>query len=118
MAIDNQAMSLVSAVYEYTKLQLSTHIINLLQNYAWAATGELVSDGITLLNITFASEGSAQAVACQVNKLVAVELGSAAMSYANAELFMVGEFTFSMDTTQCRYCLEAHSIMVHGPDDG
>ena len=31
-------------------------------------------------------------LACQVNKLVAVELGSTAMSYADAEIFMVDGF--------------------------
>ena len=34
------------------------------------------------------------------------------MSYADAELFMVDDSTFPTDTTQCGYCLEAHSIMV------
>ena len=44
---------------------------------------------------------------------MAVELGSTAMSYANTELFMVDESTFPLDTSQCRYCLEVHSIMVN-----
>ena len=108
MAIDNQAAS----VNKYTKLQLSTHIIVLFLYFAWATTGELVSDGITPFNIMFTSEGSAHAVTCQVNKLVAVEPGSAAMSYADAEIFMVDESTFLTDIMQCGYCLEAHSIMV------
>ena len=34
------------------------------------------------------------------------------MSYTNAKLIMVDESTFLSDTTQCRYCLEVHSIMV------
>ena len=59
MAIDSQATSLAPTVNEFTKPQLSTHIINLFQNYAWAATGELVLDGITPFNIAFACEGSA-----------------------------------------------------------
>ena len=39
-------------------------------------------------------------------------MGSAAMSYTNAELFMVDESTFPSDTTQCGYHLEVHSVMV------
>ena len=110
MAIDNRAASPASAANEYTKPQLSTHIIDLFRNYAWAATGELVSDGITPFNLTFASETGARAVATRVNKLVAVESGSAAMSYADAELFMVDDSTFPTDTTQCSYHLEVHSV--------
>ena len=41
-----------------------------------------------------------------------LELGSTAMSYADAKLFMVDKSTFPTDTTQCRYHLETHSIMV------
>ena len=55
MAIDKQAIPPASVVNEYTKPMLSTHIIDLFQNYAWPTTGELVSDGITLLNIMFTS---------------------------------------------------------------
>ena len=114
MAINNQATSPASAINEYTKPTLSTHIIDLFQNYAWAATGELVSDGITPFNITFASKTSACAVTCKVTKLVAMlESGGATMSYANAETFMVDESTFPANTTACSYHLEeAHSIMV------
>ena len=32
------------------------------------------------------------------------------MSYTDAELF--DKTTFPLDTTQCGYCLEAHSVMV------
>ena len=63
MAIDNHAASPASAANEYTKPQLSTHIIDLFQNYAWAATGELVSDGITPFNLTFVSETGTWAMA-------------------------------------------------------
>ena len=63
MAIDNHATSPASAANEYTKPQLSTHIIDLFRNYAWAATGELASDGITPFNLAFMSEAGAQAVA-------------------------------------------------------
>ena len=112
MAIDNCAASPASAANEYTKPQLSTHLINLFRNYAWAATGEQVTDGITPFNLTFASETGARAVAMRVHKLVAVESGDAAMSCADAELFMIDESMFPTDTTQCGYRLEAHSIMV------
>ena len=88
------------------------HIIDLIWNYAWAATRELVSDGITPFNITFTSETSAHAVTHQVVKLVTVELGDATMSCANAKLFMVDESTFPANTTQCGYHLQAHSVMV------
>jgi ABC-type phosphate transport system permease subunit len=80
MAIDNRAAAPASAANEYTKLTLSTHVIDLFHSYAWAATGELVTDGITLFNITFASKASARAIALRVTKLVAVESGSSAMS--------------------------------------
>ena len=112
MVIDNCATSPASAANEYTKPQLSTHIINLFRSYAWAATRELVTDGITPFNLTFASEMGARAVATRVDKLVAVESGSAAMSYADAELFMVDDSTFPTDTTQCGYRLKAHSMMI------
>ena len=64
MAIDNRAASPASAANEYTKPQLSTHIINLFRNYAWwATTRELVSDGIMPFNLTFTSEAGTRAVA-------------------------------------------------------
>ena len=55
MAIDNRTASPASAANEYTKPQLSTHIIDLLHNYAWAATRELVSDGIMPFNLALVS---------------------------------------------------------------
>ena len=63
MVIDNHAASPASAANEYTKPQLSTHVIDLFHNYAWATTGELFLDGITPFNLTFASEAGAWAVA-------------------------------------------------------
>ena len=63
MVIDNRAASPTSAVNKYTKPQLLTHVIDLFCSYAWTTTRELVSDGITPFNVTFASEASAQAVA-------------------------------------------------------
>jgi hypothetical protein len=71
-----------------------------------------VTDGITPFNITFASEASARAVALRVTKLVAVESGASAMSYSDAETFLVDESTFPADTTACGYRLQAHSILV------
>ena len=62
MVIDNWAASPTSTVNKYTKPQLLTHIIDLFHSYAWATTGELVSDGITPFNVTFASEASARAI--------------------------------------------------------
>ena len=56
MAIDERASAPASTADEYTKPQLSTHIIDLFRSYAWAATGEELSDGITPFNITFVSE--------------------------------------------------------------
>ena len=52
MVIDNQAMAPASMADEYTKPVLLTQIINAFRTYAWAATGELITDGITLFNIT------------------------------------------------------------------
>ena len=84
MAIDNRAASPASTVDEYTKLVLPMQIIDAFRTYAWAATGELVTDGITLFNITYVIEKSAHAVALKVSHLVMVESGGAAMSFADA----------------------------------
>ena len=105
MAIDNHAALPASAANKYTKPQLSTHLIDLFCNYAWAATSELISDGIMPFNLTFASETGVRAVATRVNKLVAVESGNAAMSYADTKLFMIDESMFPTDTTQYSYHL-------------
>jgi hypothetical protein len=112
MAIDNRAVSPASAANEYTKPTLSTHIIDLFRSHSWAATGELVTDGIMPFNITFASETSARAVSLRVTKLVAIESGSSAMSYSNAETFLVDKSMFPANTTACGYRLQAHSILV------
>ena len=63
MAIDNHTASPASATNEYTKPQLSTHIIDLLCNYTWATTRECVLDRIMPFNLAFASEAGAWAVA-------------------------------------------------------
>ena len=75
MAIDERASAPASAADEYTKPQLSTHIVDLFRSYAWAATGEELADGITPFNITFVSETASKAVAAKVQRLVAVESG-------------------------------------------
>ena len=63
MAIDNCAASPASAANKYTKPQLSTHLIDLFCNYAWATTSKLISDGIMPFNLTFMSETGAWAMA-------------------------------------------------------
>jgi hypothetical protein len=75
MAIDERASAPASAADEYTKPQLSTHVIDLFRSYAWASTGEEINDGLTPFNITFVSETAAKAVAAKVQRLVAVESG-------------------------------------------
>ena len=75
MVIDNRAASLASMVDEYTKPVLSTQIINTFCTYAWAATGELVTDGITPFNMTYMIESNACPVAQKVSHLVTVESG-------------------------------------------
>ena len=77
MAIDNRVASLVSMADEYTKLALLTQIINEFHTYAWAATGELVMDGITPFNITYTIKLSVHTVAQKVSQLVTVESGGA-----------------------------------------
>ena len=59
MAINNWAASPACMADEYTKPVLSTQIINAFCTYAWAATGELVMDGIMPFNIMYAIETSA-----------------------------------------------------------
>ena len=53
MAIDNRAASLTSMVDEYMKPVLSTQIVDAFCTYAWAATREPVTDGITPFNVTY-----------------------------------------------------------------
>ena len=58
MVINNQAASLASTADEYTKPVLLTQIINAFHTYAWAATRELVTDGIMAFNIMYVIEMS------------------------------------------------------------
>ena len=112
MAIDNRAASPASTVDEYTKLVLSMQIIDAFRTYAWAATGELVTDGITPFNIMYTIEKSAHAVALKVSHLVMVESGGAAMSFADAKQFQESDVKFPATTAACGHHLAAHSIMV------
>ena len=112
MAIDERASAPASAADEYTKPQLSTHVIDLFRSYAWASTGEEINDGLTPFNITFVSETAAKAVAAKVQRLVAVESGGTAMSYADAEIFLKNDASFPGDTASCGYRLAAHSVLV------
>jgi hypothetical protein len=112
MAIDERASAPASTADEYTKPQLSTHIVELFRSYAWAATGEELTDGVTPFNITFVSETASKAAAAKVQRLVAVESGGTAMSYSDAELFLKNEASFPGDTASCAYRLAAHSVLV------
>ena len=58
MTVDNRAASPASTVDEYTKPVLSTQIIDAFRAYAWATTGEIVTDSIMPLNSTYAIESS------------------------------------------------------------
>jgi hypothetical protein len=112
MAIDERASAPASTADEYTKPQLSTHIIDLFRSYAWAATGEELTDGITPFNINFVSEKASRSVAAKVQRLVAVESGGTAMSYSDAELFLKNDTSLPGDTASCAYRLAAHSVLV------
>ena len=75
MAIDERASAPASTADEYTKPQLSTHIVELFRSYAWAAPGEELTDGVTPFNITFVSKMVSKATATKVQRLIAVESG-------------------------------------------
>ena len=111
-AINECASSPASTANKDTKPQLSTHIINKFWNFTWAATGNDISDRITLFNITFISEMAARALAAKVDSLSMVEAGSSAMFYANAQVFLKNDANFPPDTSSCAYCLAAHSMLV------
>ena len=112
MAIDNRATSLAFTVDEYTKLVLSMQIIDAFCTYVWAATGELVTDGITPFNITYAIGKSAHAVVLKVSHLVMVESGLVAMSFTDAKQFQESDIKFPVTTVACGHHLAAQSIMV------
>ena len=113
MAINNQAASLASTADKYTKPVLSTQIIDAFHTYAWAATGELVTDGIMPFNtITYMIKTSAWAMALKVSHLVMVESGGVAMSFTDAKEFQQSDVKFPATTVACGYCLTTHSVMV------
>ena len=98
MAIDNCAASPASTADEYT--------------YACATTGDLVTDGITPFNITYAIKSSACAVAQKVSHLVTVESGGAVMSFADVQEFQKSDANFQATTAACGHHLAAHSVLV------
>ena len=113
MAIDNRAAAPASTADEYTKPVLSMQMIDAFCTYAWAATGELITDGITPFNITYAIETSAHhAVVLKVSHLVTVESGGVAMSFVDAKQFQESDVKFPATTVACGHCLAAHSVMV------
>ena len=67
MVINNQAIALASTADEYTKPVLSTQMIDAFRTYAWAATGELITDSIKPFNIMYAIKTSACTVALKVS---------------------------------------------------
>ena len=112
MAINNWATSPVSMVDEYMKPVLSMQIIDAFRTYVWAATGELITDGIMPFNITYVIKKSAHAVALKVSHLVTVESRGAAMSFADVKQFQESDIKFPATTVACGHHLAAHSIMV------
>ena len=113
MVINNHAASPASMANEYTKPVLSMQIIDAFRTYAWwAATGDLVTDGITPFNITYAIESSTHAVAQKVSHLVTLELGGVVMSFADAHEFQQSSTSFLVTTAACGHCLTAHSVLV------
>ena len=98
-AINERASSPASAANEDTKPQLSTHIIDKFQNFTWAATGNDISNRITLFNITFVSEMATRALAAKVDSLSMVEVGGSAMSYADAQVFLKNDANFLPNTS-------------------
>ena len=94
MVINNWVASLASTVDEYTKPVLLTQILDTFPTYAWASTGELVTDGITPFNIIYVIKTSAQAIAQKVSQLVTVESRGAAMSFTDAKEFQQSDVKF------------------------
>ena len=112
MAINNRAASPASTADEYSKPVLSMQIIDTFHTYTWAVTGELVTDGITPFNITYAIKKSTCTMVLKVSHLVTVESGGAAMSFTDAKQFQESNVKFPATTVACSHRLAAHSIMV------
>ena len=87
-------------------------IIDAFRTYAWVVMGELVTDGITPFNITFAIKFCVHAVALKVSHLVMVESGGAAMSFTDAWEFQQSDTTFPVTTATCGHCLATHSVLM------
>ena len=111
--INSRAALPASTADEYTKPVLSTQIIEAFRTYTWATTRELITDGITPLNIMYAIKTSAQAVTLKVSHMVTVESGGAAMSFTDAKEFQQSDVRFPATTAACGHCLAAHSVMVN-----
>ena len=111
-AIDQRATAPACVADEFTKPQLSTHIVDKFRSYTWAATGDELTDGITPFNIVFMLEPGARSMAAKLDRLKAVEAGGTAMSYSDADLFLKSDTHFPADTTACAYRLASHSLLV------
>ena len=86
---------------EYTKPQLSTHIINKFCSYAWVATGNEILDSTMPFNISFVTKLATATIARKVECLRAVESGGKAMTYSDAEHFLKTDNHFPANTQAC-----------------
>ena len=111
-AIDLCATAPACTADEFTKPQLSMHIIDKFHSYAWVAMGNKVSDDITPFNIVFMIKTAARAMATKLEWHKAVESGWTAMSYSDAEIFLKNGSHFPANITTCAYPLAAHSLLV------
>ena len=111
-AINLHATAPASIANEFTKPQLSMHVINKFCSYDWVATGNEILDGIMPFNNMFVTELAARAMAMKVECLRAVESGGMAMIYSDVEIFLKSDCHFPADSTACTYHLAAHSLLV------
>ena len=112
-AINQCATAPACVINEFTKLQLSTNIVDKFCSYtSWAATGVEITDGITPFNIAFMLKLAACSMTTKVDCLKAVESGGTAMSYSNAKIFLKSNMHFLADTTTCAYHLATHSLLM------
>ena len=87
-ALDQCATAPACIANEFTKPQLSVHIINNFCSYTWATMGNKILDSITPFNIVFMIELAAHAMAMKLEWLKAVESGGMAMSYSDTKIFL------------------------------
>ena len=111
-AINQCATAPACITDEFTKPQLSTHIVNKFHSYAWAAMGNEIMDGIMPFNIAFMIEPVAQAMATKLEHLKAIESGGTAMGNTDAKIFLKSDLHFPADTTACAYHLATHSLLM------